>query len=80
MKYNPDSVYNAPDFTLEFVNDEKRHISKIIEMCLFDFTLKQNDRIFDNSLVKLSCKIVHNILFDAQTDVLAPDFNVISNL
>ena len=24
MKYNPDSVYNAPDFTLEFVNDEKK--------------------------------------------------------
>ncbi len=80
MKYNPDSVYNAPDFTLEFVNDEKKTHLKNNRDVSFDFTLKQNDRIFDNSLVKLSCKIVHNILFDAQTDVLAPDFNVISNL
>ena len=28
MKYNPDSVYNAPDFTLEFVNDEKKDTSQ----------------------------------------------------
>ena len=28
MKYNPDSVYNAPDFTLEFVNDEKKDVSQ----------------------------------------------------
>ena len=28
MKYNPDSVYNAPDFILEFVNDEKKDVSQ----------------------------------------------------
>lgn len=45
MKYNPDSVYNAPDFTLEFVNDEKKtYLNKM--RYVFCFKSKQNDRIF----------------------------------
>ena len=60
MKYNPDSVYNAPDFTLEFVMMRKKtYLNKM----RYVFFLNQNrmTAFFDNSLVKLSCKIVHNI-------------------